>query len=199
MSEVKNNVDRVVVDILQPETCPAPLKKFYSDADRENIRKAVASGDIVPILRKVKVSAKKSGTGQAEYWPFIAYLAAKMPGTTTLSRGLARVSKPKPKNYKDLSATLKLKADIDARDGACDYFNYGFILTITQPIRLMLESSLGGVDREIAKQLSKVMKTGLFASESAAMTFILEQREKMGLAIPTDDDTDDDDADEASV
>lgn len=197
MSETNSgSVVRTLVDILKPETCPKALAKFFSEADRAAIAKAVESGDVVREVRRVKVSAKKSGTGQAEYWDFAAYLAAKAPGMTTLARGLARVSKEKPKNYKDLSATLKAKADSDARDGACDYFNYGYILTITQPIRLMLETSLGGVDKAIAKQVVQAMKLGFFANEEAAREFVVAQREKLGLALPdVSDDDDDDEAD----
>lgn len=189
---MSDSVDRKVVDLLEPATCPKALQKFYTDAERTAIRKGLESGDIEMILKKVKVSAKKSGTGQAEFWPFKFYRAVKVPGMTVLSRGLGRASVPKPENYKDLSADKKRKADIDARDGACDYFNYGWVLTITQPIRIMLEGSLGGVDKAIAKQVTQAMKTGLFASEAEANQWVISQREKLGLEIPAEENDDDD-------
>jgi hypothetical protein len=186
--------ERVPVDICKPETCPKPLQKFYSDKERENILKAVAAGDIVTSVKNVKISAKKSGTGSAELWPYIHYKAVKGPGMGILSRGLTRASVKLPDNYKSLSAAKKLVADADNTDGACDYFDYGFTLTITQPIRIMLDSSLAGVDKQVDKQVRQVMKTGLF-TEDQARTFVINQREKLKLEVPqidSDDDTDDD-------
>lgn len=192
---MSESVVRIPVDICKPETCPNPLKKFYTDSERAIILKAVENGDIVTTTKNVKISAKKSGTGQAELWPFIHYKAVKDPGITALSRGLKRASVKLPENFKTLSDAKKKQAENDNRDGACDYFDYGFTLTITQPIRIMLDSKIGGVDKEIDKQVSQVMKTGLFATEILAREFVTAQREKNKVEIPNeenDDDSDDD-------
>jgi len=189
--------ERVPVDICKPETCPNPLKKFYTDQQRANILAAVKAGDIVVSEKNVKISAKKSGTGQAELWPFVYYKAVKGPGMTALSRGLTRSSAPLPENYKSLTGKKKETADNDHIDGACDYFDYGFTLTITQPIRIMLDSKIGGADKQVAKQIAQVMKTGLFATETLARDFVIAQREKLNLEVPPVDQDDDED-DEAA-
>jgi len=177
---------RVEVDILKPETCPPALKKFYNDTEREGIRMALEAGTVVSERREVKVSKDKSGTGQEERWPYILYRAVKQPGMSTLARGKAEAAKDKPDNYNELTEQQQKKADIDARDGACDYFNYGFSLTLMQPIRVMLANSLGGVEKEIEKQIAQVMKTGLFPSAETARAFIIKQRAEQGMEIPTE-------------
>lgn len=167
---------RIPVDILKPETCPPALAKFYDEKMRENVRFGLENGSIVTETKQVKISAEKSGTGKDELWPFILYRAVKPQGMTLLARGKGEASKEAPADYDKLSDKDKVKADFDMRDGACDFFNYGFSLTIMQPIRVMLASKVGGVDKEIAKQVTQVMKTGLFADENAAKDFVLNQR-----------------------
>jgi len=189
--------ERVTVDICKPETCPNPLKKFYTELQRKNILAAVAAGDIVVSVKNVKISAKKSGTGQAELWPYVYYKAVKGPGMTALSRGLTRASAPLPENFKSLTGKKKETAENDHTDGACDYFDYGFTLTITQPIRIMLDSKIGGADKQIEKQIKQVMKTGLFATDDAARIFVISQREKLNLEVPPVDQDDDDDEESA--
>jgi len=177
---------RVAVDLLKPETCPPALKKFYSDADREGIRMAMEKGHVVAETRNVKVSKDKSGTGQEELWPYIIYRAVEGPGMTALSRQKMKAATKKPDNFDTLTGNDKLRAENDAKDGACDYFNYGFSLTIMQPIRTMLTNSLGGVDKEIDKQVAQAMKMGIFPSAEEARAMIIAQREKIGLEIPAE-------------
>jgi hypothetical protein len=176
--------ERVPVDILKPETCPPALKKFYNDNQRERIADSVQKGDIVMEIKNVKISKTKSGTGKDETWPFVLYRAVQAPGMTALAKGKNTASKPLPENLKDLPETAQLKARNDNEDGACDYFNYGFGLTITQPIRVMLASKIGGTDKEVDKQIRQVMKTGLFATEDMARAFVIQQRKSLNLAVP---------------
>jgi hypothetical protein len=175
---------RTPVDILQPDTCPPALRKFYSDDQRKAIAAEVAQGNIVTEVKNVKISKKNSGSGKDELWPFILYRAVQAPGMTALAKGNARAGKPIPENYKDLSDNDQKKADVANEDGACDYFNYGFGLTITQPIRVMMASRVGGPDKEIEKQIRQVMKTGLFASEDMAKEFVISQRKTMNMTVP---------------
>jgi hypothetical protein len=187
------NAERVTVDLLDPTTCPKPLQKWYTDEQREQIRKGIKDGSIAVSIKRVKVGKKKSGTGKAEFQPFKFYHAMTAPGMTVLSRGLGRKSTSKPDNYKDLSAKDRAKADEAYRDGACDYFNYGWVLTMTQPIRVALENATASVDKAIEKQVAQAMKTGLFLNEAAAHDFVITQREKIGLQIPSADADSDDD------
>jgi hypothetical protein len=184
VEEVQTETTREAVDILRPETCPPALKKFYNDVQRENISEQVKAGNIVAETKQVKISAKKSGTGKAEYWPFILYRAVQAQGMTALAKGKVVASKKLPDNYKDLDEKGKKIADAQFEDGACDYFNYGYGLTITQPIRVLLASKIGGVDKEIAKQVAQVMKTGLFGTEDAAKDFVIAQRKSLSMAVP---------------
>jgi hypothetical protein len=185
---------REPVDILRPETCPPALKKFYNDVQRENIADAVSKGHIVTEVKNVKISKKNSGTNKDEVWPFILYRAIQAQGMTALAKGKAAASKPLPENFKDLAERDQQRAKNDNEDGACDYFNYGYGLTITQPIRVMLASKIGGTDKEVDKQIRQVMKTGLFATEDLARSFVISQRKSLNLAVPdafadTDDDS----------
>lgn len=183
---------RTPVDILKPETCPPSLKKFYTDEQRAAIKAQVDAGNVVQEIKNVKISKKNSGSGKDELWPFVNYRAVQSPGMTALAKGNARASKPLPENFKDLTGNEKLRAENAAEDGACDYFNYGFVLTITQPIRVMMASRVGGPDKEIDKQVRQVMKTGLFGTEDAARDFVIAQRKTMNLAVPdafADDDS----------
>lgn len=168
---------RIPVDLLKPETCPPALAKFYDEKQRELIRFAVERGSIVTEPKQVKISAEKSGTGKDEFWSFILYRAVKGEGMTALARGRTEAAKDIPEEeYNKLTDAQKAKADIESRDGACDYFNYGYSLTIMQPIRIMLASKVGGVDKEITKQVNQVMRTGLFATEADAKAFVVAQR-----------------------
>jgi hypothetical protein len=177
---------RVVVDILKPETCPPALRKFYTEQERDAIRLGLENKQIVTEQRDVKVSKDKSGTGQEERWPYIVYRAVEAPGMTALARGRAQAAKDLPENFDKLNENQQKRATFESRDGACDYFNYGFSLTLMQPIRVMLANSLGGVEKEIEKQIAQVMKTGLFSTADDARTFIIAQREKQGLEIPAE-------------
>lgn len=168
---------RVPVDLLKPETCPPALAKFYDEKQRELIKFALEQGSVITETKKVKISSEKSGTGKDEFWEFILYKAVKGPGMTALARGRTEASREvSEEEYNKLNDKQKAQADIEARDGACDYFNYGFSLTIMQPIRIMLASKVGGVDKEIAKQVTQVMRTGLFATEDDAKAFVVSQR-----------------------
>jgi hypothetical protein len=177
---------RTTVDILKPETCPPALKKFYTDIEREAIKLAIEAGNITSETREVKVSKEKSGTGQEEKWPYVIYRAVKGPGMTALARGRQEAAKDLPDDYDKLNENQQKRATLDSRDGACDYFNYGFSLTLMQPIRVMLTNSLGGVEKEIEKQIAQVMKTGLFTTADSARAFIIKQREEMGMEIPAE-------------
>lgn len=177
---------RVTVDILKPETCPPALRKFYNDVERDAIRMAMESGAIVTEIKNVTVRKDKSGTGKDEVWPYVVYRAVKTPGMTALARGRQEAKKPLPEDFDKLNENQQKRANLEAREGACDYFNYGLGLTLMQPIRVMLANSLGGVDKEIDKQVAQVMKTGLFATADMAREFIIGQREKLGLEIPTE-------------
>lgn len=177
---------RTAVDLLKPETCPPALKKFYTDNDREVIREALEKGHVVAETKNVKVSKDKSGTGQEELWPYILYRAVEGPGMTALSRQKSKAAVKKPDDFDTLTGNAKTLAENNAKDGACDYFNYGFSLTIMQPIRTMLTNSLGGVDKEIEKQVAQAMKMGIFPSAEEARAMIIAQREKIGLEIPAE-------------
>lgn len=179
---------RVTVDVMKPETCPPSLRKFYSDEERKRIQEALDAGTVVAELKEVRVSKEKSGTGATETWPFIMYRAVQGPGMSTLSRGRAVAAKPKPKDFDNLSEKEQAKALIESRDGACDYFNYGFGLSLMQPIRVMLANSLGGVEKAIDKQVAQMMKLNLFPSEEAARAFVISQRDVMGMEIPASGD-----------
>ena len=184
---------RPTVDLLKPETCPKALAKFYNDAQRQAIRDAISKGWISSVVKHVKIGRTKSGTGQAERWPFVFYFAVQEQGMKILARGYGRKAVKITKAEINKLAENKRPAAIEsARDGACDYFNYGWILTINQPIRIMMENSLGGVDKVVAKQVAQIVKTGIYTEEQA-LALVLAQREKLGLEIP-DADNDDDDA-----
>jgi len=181
--------ERQLVDVLKPETCPPSLRKFYNDDQRSAIAAALEAGNIVAEVKQVKVSKEKAKSNEDEFWPYVNYRAVKQPGMTALAGGKAAAAvKISPEDYDKLDENGKKRADNDRKDGACDYFNYGFGLTLTQPIRVMLTNSLGGVDKEIDKQITQIMKTGLFGSEDAARAFIIKQRSEMGLEIPNDGD-----------
>jgi hypothetical protein len=188
--------DRTEIDILDPSTCPKPLKKFYTDSMREAIAARVSSGEVKTRRKYVKLGAKSSGTKQVEYWPFKYYFAVKSPGATALAGG--RVD-PKP----DLPADWKSKSDEDKaawkvtnRDGVLDYFNYGLGLYLVQPIRNFMIDELQGVDKAISKQVAQMMKTGLF-TEDEARDVVLAQRKARGEELPPEMDIDaDEDEDE---
>jgi len=175
---------RVPVDILKPDTCPPALRKFYTQDQRDRIEAEVKAGNIVTEEKNVKISKKNSGSGKDELWPFVLYRAVQAPGMTALAKGNARAAKEKPEDYDKLDENAKKRADNANEDGACDYFNYGYGLTITQPIRVMMASRIGGPDKEIDKQVRQVMKTGLFASEDMARDFVINQRKTMNMSVP---------------
>ena len=176
---------RVRVDILKPETCPKGLKDFYNQAQREALAAALAEGHIKVEDKDVTVKDKsKDKSGVDEKWPYVAYIAQDAAGMAALAGGRNTVAKPLPENYDKLSENDKRKADNAARDGAADYFNYGFGLTITQPIRTMLTNSLGGVEKEIEKQIAQTMKTGIYDTEDEAREAVIAQRRKKGLEVP---------------
>jgi hypothetical protein len=177
-------IERVPVDILKPETCPPALKKFYTDDQRARIQAELTAGNIVTEEKNVKISKKNSGSGKDELWPFVLYRAVQAPGMTALAKGNARAAKKLPEDYDKLTGNEKLRADNANEDGACDYFNYGYGLTITQPIRVMMASRIGGPDKEIDKQVRQVMKTGLFATEDMARDFVVAQRKTIGMSVP---------------
>lgn len=181
---------RVTVDILKPETCPPSLKKFYSDVEREAIAMAVQNGTIETEVKQVKVGKEKTGTGKDEFWPYVVYRAVKGPGMTALSRGRQEAAKKLPEDFAKRSENEQKRATLEARDGACDYFNYGYTLTLMQPIRVMLANSLGGVEKEIDKQVAQMMKMNLYETQEEARAYIIAQREKRGFEIPAETDND---------
>jgi hypothetical protein len=190
--------DRPMVDLLKPDTCPASLKKFYTDIEREQIAAAVASGDIVTETKNVKISKKKTKS-KDELWPFLNYKAVTQRGMSALSGGRLQAAKEKPENYDQLTGNEKVRVDNSLKDGAADYFNYGFILTITQPIRVMMTSRVGmSPEQEIDKQVAQVMKTGLFADADTAKAFVVAQRKTMNMRVP-DAFADEDETEEATA
>lgn len=175
---------RPVVDILDPETCPNALKDFYTADQRQAIRDRIADGSVVSVLKRVKMSAKSSGTSKAEYWPYISYRAVRSPGMTALAGGRSDAKVKLPDNYKDLSDVQKKQADNRNQDGACDYFNYGYVLTISAPIRNFLSSKIENPEKAIDKAVAQIMKTGLFKTKEAALAVVIRQRQDNGMPLP---------------
>ena len=200
-TEEVQNEDRQPVDLLKPETCPPALKKFYTDDQRAEIARHIEQGNIVAEAKMVTIKKKNTGTGRDETWPFILYRAVQVPGMTALAKGNGRAAKPlpEPEELKKLSERDQLKAKNAAEDGACDYFNYGYGLTISQPVRVLLASRIGGPDKEIDKQVRQVMKTGLFASEDMARSFVIAQRKTLNLSVPDAFATEEDEEETATA
>lgn len=174
---------RPLVDILVKESCPPALQKFYTDDERAGIAMALEAGDVRREQKNVTVRGK--GDQPDEQWPYYQYTAVNAKGMSALSRMKMDVATPLSEvpDYDKLSENQKKRAQVNAKDGAADYFNYGFSLTLMQPIRVMLTNSLGGVDKEIEKQVAQIVKTGLF-SETEARAAVLKQRAERGLEIP---------------
>ncbi len=172
---------RITVDLLKPEKCPPALAKFWTEKDRELVKLGLENGSIVAQTKEVKISKETSKTDKDEFWSFILYRAVKAQGMTALARGKNEAAKDKENfpDYDKLEGKAKEQADFQLRDGACDYFNYGFSLTIMQPIRVMLNSKVGGVEKEIEKQVKKVMSAGLFTTENEGKEFVVGQRKRL--------------------
>jgi hypothetical protein len=183
--------DRTEIDILDPDTCPNPLRKFYTDEMREQIAAKVSSGEIKTRRKYVKLGSKSSGTTKVEYWPFKYYYAVKTTGATALAGGAIG---PKP----DLPSDWKSKSDEDKaswknknRDGVLDYFNYGLGLYLVQPIRNFMIDALQGAEKAIEKQVTQMLKTGLFTKDEAR-DIVLAQRKARGDELPPELDMDED-------
>jgi hypothetical protein len=59
--------DREEIDILSPDSCPKPLKRFYTEEMRAEIAKRVSSGEIRTKRKYVKLGAKASGTKRLSF------------------------------------------------------------------------------------------------------------------------------------
>jgi hypothetical protein len=191
MSEAVKDVtaeDRKVIDILNPEaTLPNSIKGFYTDAQRAAIKQALKDGHVTTTLKKVKISADKSGTNKDEFWPYVSYSAVDEEGMQALAGGRmnARVKVDKDaESYKALSKEDKELADADDQDGSADYFNYGYGLTIMQPIRLYMADNVGGASKAVDKQVDQIMKLGLFPDKDKARAFVINQRRELGQDVP---------------
>ena len=156
------------------------LVQYTTEINREYVRENLFSpymGTDASSIIRIRNEAKKGGD-QINF-PMVGSLYG--PGTP-----VALGSPSYAYGVDTLTGNDKLRAENDAKDGACDYFNYGFSLTIMQPIRTMLTNSLGGVDKEIDKQVAQAMKMGIFPSAEEARAMIIAQREKIGLEIPAE-------------
>lgn len=187
--------DRTEIDILDPDTCPNPLRKFYTDEMREAIAGRVNSGEIKTRRKYVKLGAKASGTGKVEYWPFKYYFAVKSTGATALAGGAIGPKPDLPSDWKSKSDEDKASWKSKNRDGVLDYFNYGLGLYLVQPIRNFMIDALEGAEKAIEKQVAQMMKTGLF-DEKEARAIVVAQRKAKDMDLPPDLDIDDEDTDD---
>lgn len=187
--------DRTEIDILVPDTCPNPLKKFYTDGMRETIAKRVETGEIKTRRKYVKLGAKSSGTGKVEYWPFRYYFAVKSIGATALAGGQVDAKPDIPADWKTKSDEDKTAWKAKNRDGVLDYFNYGLGLYLVQPIRNFMVDALEGAEKAIEKQVAQMMKTGLF-DEKEARAIVVQQRKAKDMELPPELDMDDEDEDD---
>lgn len=136
---------------------PARLVSTLPDA----ILDAIVAGHLGHVIEEVTIAAKTSPTGKDEKREFDALYAFDADGMSLLCGGKIEPQTEKAElekaGIKDGSAEFKAAR----RNGACDHFNYGRILTVRQTVRKALEESLEGFEKSIMKLAKTNLEGGM--------------------------------------
>jgi hypothetical protein len=142
----------------------------------EVFRNAITAGYLRLTEGEVKISAKSSPTNKDETRQYPKLEALTAEGMAILCGGKIEPATSAPDEGKDERTEDQKKA------GACDYFNYGYDLTVRAKERAALESALEGPEKAIKKAVDAlVANAGFTADEARAM--VIAQRQKQGLPV----------------
>lgn len=142
----------------------------------ELVKSAVDSGDIRVESGEVEISAKASPDNQAHTRPYTRLVALTVAGMQALCGGKIEPATAKPEEGDDN------RTDEEKANGVCDYFNYGFDLSVRSRERSALAASLEGPEKAIAKAVKSLVDNAGFDAETARAT-VIAQRQKAGLPV----------------
>lgn len=152
-------------------------KTYITSATPESIASAVEAKHLTMSVEKVTIGAKASPTGKDESLEYVKLSALDAEGMALLSDGKLEASTPAPAEdgAKD-ERTKEQKAN-----GAADYFNYGFDLSVRQKVRAELAEQIEGPSKVIAKAAEQLVKAGLYDNVAEATEAVKAQRKARGL------------------
>jgi hypothetical protein len=145
----------------------------------EAIRQGIVDGHIDHQIESVKIAAKSSPTGKDEEESFDALYALDAQGMAILCNGKIEPKQDKPAEGEDT------RTDEQRKLGACDHFNYGFILGVRQAVRARLESRLEGPEKSIEKAVKAGVAAGIYDSESEGREAVVATMKSKG-KLPAD-------------
>lgn len=142
----------------------------------DTFRAAISAGHLKLTEGEVKISAKSSPTNKDETRAYPKLEALTAEGMAILCGGKIEPATSAPENGKDE------RTDDQKRTGACDYFNYGYDLSIRAKERAALESALEGPEKAIKKAVDALVANAGFSPEEAR-AMVVAQRTKQGLPV----------------
>lgn len=137
----------------QPERTVSQLPQPILDA--------IVAGHLGHDVEAVTIAAKTSPSQKDEKREFDALYALDADGMSLLCGG-----KLEPQTSKEDLEKAGIKEGTDEfkaarRNGACDHFNYGRILTVRATVRKALEESLEGFEKSIMKLAKTNLEGGM--------------------------------------
>lgn len=136
----------------------------------------ITAGHLRLTQGEVKISAKASPNGQEASREYAKLEALSAEGMAILCGGKIEPQTPKPEDGKDERTAAQKES------GACDFFNYGYDLTVRATERAQLESTLEGPEKAIKKAVDALVTNSGFEPEEAR-AIVIAQRQKKGLPV----------------
>lgn len=143
----------------------------------EAFRAGIAASHLRLSEGDVKISAKSSPDGKDHTRPYPKVEALTAEGMALICGGKFEPATAKPED-----GTKDERTEAEKAAGACDYFNYGYDLSIRATERSKLESELEGPEKAIAKAVKGLVENAGF-DEEGARAVVIAQRTKQGLPV----------------
>lgn len=162
-------------------------KTYITSATPEQIAAAVEAKHILMSVENVTIGAKASPTGKDEKLDYVKLTALDVEGMALLADGKLEAATTAPADVLDADGKVVTAAGKDERtkeqkaNGAADYFNYGFDLSVRQKVRAELAEQIEGPSKVIAKAAEQLVKAGLYDNVAEATEAVKAQRKARGL------------------